>query len=472
MTASHFLLTGLLTLAVFVADAMAPLGVNIPLLYILPVMLASGGRDPRIGMTTSVGCLLLTIVGFFVSPSPEASVLWKAQTNRGMAVLAIGFTVVLSRRQRALLMRQEASERIHRVIDEAPSGMVMINADGAIVLANKTSLRMFEYEEAELLGQPIELLVPERFRVGHPASRDGFFAAPQPRSMGSGRDLAGRRKDGSEFPVEIGINPVKLADELFVLATVIDITERQQAEATLRAYAADLERSNRELDDFAYVASHDLRSPLEAIKNLSKWIVEDNADLLPDTSKRHLAMMQQRAGRLESLLDDLLQYSRAGRVHGQILKVDTGELVKEIAGLLNAPESYVVSVVGEMPTLVTAHTPLEQVFRNLINNAIKHRQQDDGRVEVSCRDLGAFYEFTVSDDGPGIAAEFHQQIFKLFQTLKPRDEVEGSGMGLAIVQKIVESYDGTIQVVSVPGPGVKFQFTWPKSLNPFAEDKS
>lgn len=239
--------------------------------------------------------------------------------------------------------------------------------------------------------------------------------------------------------------------------------ELKQKAAELARSNKELERTNRDLDEFAYVASHDLRSPLEGIKNLAKWIAEDNADTLPDKSKRHLEQMQQRLERLEQLLDDLRQYSRAGRVHGAIVEVDTAELVRETFEVLNPPDGFRISV-SDLPTLRTIRTPLEQVLRNLINNAVKHHDHDKGTIEVTCRDADEQYEFSVTDDGPGIPAEFHEQIFKLFETLRPRDEVEGSGMGLAVIKKTVESFGGSVTVESTDGRGTTFRFTWPKTM--------
>jgi len=223
----------------------------------------------------------------------------------------------------------------------------------------------------------------------------------------------------------------------------------------------DLARSNKDLEQFAYVASHDLKAPLRAIDSLAKWIAEDAADLLPEGSHRHLEQLQQRVQRMERFLDDLLQYSRAGRVTSKIVEVDPGAMVRDLVTFLSPPERFTVSVVGEMPRLVTAKVPLEQCFRNLIDNAVRHHDRDDGRVEVSSRYVGAFVEFTVADDGPGIVPQFHERIFEMFQTLQPRDEVEGSGMGLAVVKKIIEAYGGSIHVESSEPEGATFRFRWP-----------
>lgn len=228
---------------------------------------------------------------------------------------------------------------------------------------------------------------------------------------------------------------------------------------------AELKRSNKELDEFAYTASHDLRSPMEAIHNLADWISEDATEVLSDKSAKHLQQMQQRVVRMQKLLDDLLEYSRAGRVPADIVEVETAQLVRETVDMLAMPQYFTVSISEGMPRLVTAKVPLEQVFRNLIGNAIKHHDRDDGRVEVSSEDAAAFVEFSVTDDGPGIAEEFHKQIFQMFEALRPRDQVEGSGMGLAVARKIVENYGGIIKLESSEGSGATFRFTWPKTMS-------
>ena len=231
-------------------------------------------------------------------------------------------------------------------------------------------------------------------------------------------------------------------------------------EQRVRQRTAELERSNRELDQFAYVASHDLKTPLRGITQLAQWISEDAEAILPTASKVHLAKLRTRIQRMEKLLDDLLAYSRAGRYAYTKEKVETETLVQNLAELL-APPTFTVTIDKAMPTLVTQRVPLETVLRNLISNAIKHHDRQHGHIHVATQMQQRFVKFTVRDDGPGIDSNFHVRIFGMFQTLKPRDSVEGSGMGLAIAQKIVEHQGGVITVESHPGQGAAFHFTWP-----------
>ena len=226
----------------------------------------------------------------------------------------------------------------------------------------------------------------------------------------------------------------------------------------------ELARSNKDLEQFAYVASHDLKAPLRAIDNLAGWIAEDLGDQLEGDPRRNLQLLQGRVNRMEGLLEDILEYSRAGRVDGPIEDVDTGRLVSDVVDLVDPPDGITVTVPADLPRLRTAKSPLQQVFSNLIVNAIKHHDRARGRIEVTARDRGDAYEFAVADDGPGIPPEYHERVCQMFQSLKPRDEVEGSGMGLAIVKKLVEARNGVLSIDSPAGErGTTLRFAWPKA---------
>jgi PAS domain S-box-containing protein len=242
---------------------------------------------------------------------------------------------------------------------------------------------------------------------------------------------------------------------------VIDITDRKLSELSLRDNNQQLERSNRDLADFAYVASHDLKSPLRGIDNAAKWLEEDLRDISTE-SRKILGLMRNRINRMEKLLDDLLTYSRAGRTDTAISETNVADIFDSIIEILSPPAHIKVRVEGVLPVIVTASAQLEQVLRNLINNAIKHHDKPSGEVVLSGKQVGDFVEFLVRDDGPGILPQFHKKIFQLFQTLKRRDEVEGSGMGLAIVKKLVEQQNSCITVHSNGnGTGTEFRFQWP-----------
>ena len=226
---------------------------------------------------------------------------------------------------------------------------------------------------------------------------------------------------------------------------------------------SELRRSNEDLDQFAYGASHDLKAPLRGIRNLTDWIAEDVEPTASADTLENLMLVRSRVDRLDLLLDGLLKYARIGRSGGVVEDVDVAHLTADIAEDLAPAAGFSVAVRGELPVLRTDKAPFEQVLRNLIGNGLKHHDRGGGTVTVSARDRGEAVEFRVEDDGPGIAAHFHERIFQMFQTLRPRDEREGSGMGLAIVKKTVESHGGSIRLESAPPRrGSAFIFTWAK----------
>lgn len=247
------------------------------------------------------------------------------------------------------------------------------------------------------------------------------------------------------------------------------IEERQRAERELEVRAAELARSNQALDEFTYLASHDLKAPLRTINNLAVWIAEDAAGALPATSRKHLETMQQRIGSMERLLEGLLEYAKLDHADDQQESVRVEEVVQDIATLLEMPAGFRLET-GRLPTLETARAPLEKVLRNLIANSLGHHDRPDGTVRVDSREDGDWVEFCVRDDGPGIAPRHHETIFELFQSLDPQAESKGSGMGLAIVKKAVEAQGGRIWVESQVGQGASFYFTWPRGGPPGRAD--
>jgi len=249
----------------------------------------------------------------------------------------------------------------------------------------------------------------------------------------------------------------------FVGAIFEDVTATREMERELARHVRDLERSNRELDDFAYVASHDLKAPLRDVDSLARWVREDSDEGLSDESRRHLDLLQNRIGRMERLLDDLLQYSRAGRAkHSPDDVVDLRRAAEE-AVAVTAPTDFRVGIEGAAK-LRASPVAVEQIVRNLVDNAVKHHDREDGSITVAIVEGPGGVELAVKDDGPGIPAEFHERVFRMFQTLRPRDEKEGSGMGLAIVKKLAESQGGRVSLESGADPGGRgttVRITWP-----------
>ena len=251
--------------------------------------------------------------------------------------------------------------------------------------------------------------------------------------------------------------------ERFIGMLYYDITERVRMQADLARRLDEVEEANKSLDAFAYVASHDLKAPLRDITNLSTWIADDARDALPAGSRRHLDLLRDRVTRMERLLDDLLAYSRAGRIRSKPEDVTAAALIEEAVALAGPRDGFEIRVAGADRSLTTPRTPLVQVLRNLVDNALKHHDRPRGVVSIDVADApGGMCRFVVADDGPGIPAAFHERVFQPFQTLRPRDQVEGSGMGLAIVKKLIESHGGRIAIEAHDGPGARLAFTWPR----------
>jgi signal transduction histidine kinase len=279
--------------------------------------------------------------------------------------------------------------------------------------------------------------------------------------------------NGIDLPVQISAARMQITDTITgrrtdensgkLIILLKDISDEVRAKATIDSHIAELQRSNADLEQFAYVASHDLKAPLRAIDNLAGWIEEDVTELMSDDSREHMHLLRSRINRLEALLEGLLQYARSGREKAEVTSVECSALIAGVIDMLVPPDSLQINIADDLPDLMTTHPPLQQVFHNLIGNAIKHHDRVDGVIDVTGRDLGTHFEFTVRDDGPGIPKEYHEKIFQMFQTLKRRDEVEGSGIGLAVVQKLVRAYGGTITVLSnADERGSAFCFTWKK----------
>lgn len=487
--------------------------------------------------------------------------------------------------------QKRLQSRLQQIIESMPNGIIMINQQGIIDLVNGQICKIFEYDRNELMGRSIEILMSPSIADNHPNLRNNYFAAPEARAMGVGRELFGITKSGKEVALEIGLAPIESEHGMQVLASVVDISEKKNSErkiqqldmlrasiveysedaiisktidgvltswnktaenmfgysasevigknvkdliilpenyaeheeligqvkqgdlirnyqsklrckngkeidvsitfspikddkgniisissikrditesiksaSRLREHQKELERSNKSLEAFAYVASHDLKAPLRGISQLTTWLEEDirenNMESVPETAQK----IKIRIKRMEALLDDLLAYSRVEKMHGFYKLIDLHQSVIDLYNMNNIKPGIELTIANQLPRFETFATPLEHVINNLLSNAIKHHDRPEGCITVSSTEINNdWYEFSITDDGPGIDSQFHQRIFNMFQTLKPRDEVEGSGMGLALVKKIVEQFGGSVGVDST-SRGCRFYFTWPKSI--------
>jgi PAS domain S-box-containing protein len=369
--------------------------------------------------------------------------------------------------QRALREVEERAEhhrleeRFRLFVDSAPNAMVMINTNGVIEMVNGQTERMFGFSRDELLGRSIELLFPERFREHHPGPALSFFATKQRGSAAASGDLFGRRYDASEFPVEIELNPIETAEGVEILYVIVDISARREIEQEKDRQRQELERSNADLEQFAYIASHDLKAPLGAIDSLAQWIQQDIATPANPETIQNLDLLRSRVARMRMLLDGLLAYSRIDHGDSPVEDIDIPRLVRDIAVSLSPRPGFVVTCVGPMRPVHTRAAPIRVVLENLIANGLKHHDRDEGLITVTMRQVDGAVEFRVTDDGPGIPPRFHDKIFVIFQTLESRDDMETSGIGLASVKRLVDGHGGRVWVESAPPVrGTTVVLTW------------
>ncbi len=367
-------------------------------------------------------------------------------------------------------LRQSVAEIAERegllqvVLDNTVDGMITITDRGIVTSFNKACEKIFGYRADEVIGQNVNMLTPEPFHSAHDGYLKAYRDTGESRIIGIGREVEAKRKDGTIFPLDLSVSEVRRDGQRIFSGVMRDISERKSAEATLTRTLEDLRYSNDELEKFAYVASHDLQSPLRGIHNLANWLEEDLADQIDAKSRERLDLLKGRVVRMEHLLNDLLEFSRAGRDLDAGDQVEAPALVQDVVQLLNLPAGMSVVADSSLQGLELPRAPLGQVLQNLIGNAAKHHDKPTGQITIRARDIGTSYEIVVADDGPGIAERYHDKVFDMFQTLRPRDEVEGSGMGLALVKKIVHRFGGSVSLSSQEGKGSEFSFTWPKTI--------
>jgi PAS domain S-box-containing protein len=420
----------------------------------------------------------------------------------------IGFAKVtadLTQQKEAEESLRRSEERFRLMVQNVPDYAILsLDTEGRVVSWNEGARRLKGYSADEIMGRSFEVFYPaEAVESGFPrheldvARRGGRFEdegwrvrkdgsrfwanvvitalrEPDGRLVGFGkitRDLTARReseRQARELAVEQAAHAAaaQRSDELQQLNVQLEhaIAEATTARDEARRALIAAHEANAELDQFAYVASHDLKAPLRGISSLAQWIEEDVGAALGEQSISYMRMLQVRVHRLQALIDGILAYSRAGRILAKPEVIHTGKLLREVIDLQARPD-VTINVAPQMPTLVAERIPLEQVFLNLVSNAVKFSSavRPDVTVSVRWRETPEAYEFAVTDNGPGIPPEYQERVWGAFQTLDTRDKVEGTGIGLAIVKKIVEKRGGQVSLESTPGQGATFRFTWLKA---------
>lgn len=409
--------------------------------------------------------------------------------------------------------QRRAEDRFRGLLESAPDAMVIVDRSGRIQLVNSQTELLFGYSREELLQQPVEILLPQRYRDSHPTLRNVYFLKPQPRPMAAGLDLSAQRKDGTEIPVEISLSPLETEEGVLVTAAIRDVRDRKQIEREFRQLNSDLERrvsqrtaelaeSNRQLlerneenEMFIYSASHDLRSPLVNLQGFGHELWRTNEELrvllqsseLPRDTKQKVAgleadmqeaieFIRSAVMRMSGLIDALLRLSRAGRVEYQWTSVDVDDIVQRV---LRAQASRITALNCEvsqhqLPRIRGDATAIGQIFDNLLSNALKYLDPERrGRIEIGHCDPGPDHEsitesshvFYVRDNGLGISKKHHDQIFKGFQRFHPNVE-EGEGLGLLLVKRLVSRHGGSVWFESIAGQGSTFFVALPESESP------
>jgi len=458
---------------VFAADVATPRGVVASVAYAPLVYFALSFKQPKTVFNFAYGITALTILGAFLKAPNHVSI-WIVFLNRSLSLSVLWLATVLvyrSRKAETALRNQELSSMQHEVdakkallatiVESSEDAILSKSLDGIIDSWNHGAENLFGYTAEEAIGRSVVMLIPEELR-----REEDFILGELFRGRPMERyDTVRLHKSGRRIDVSITVSPIRDASGKIVRASMVarDISAKKQADLEAAEYTRALIRSNKALDDFAYAASHDLKAPLRVIDNAAKWLEEDLEPHLTVDTRENMHLLRNRVHRMERLLDDLLAYSRIGRkLDAEFVESVPGDiLIQDVLALLAPPESFVIDVNPCFAAIQVCRMPLQQIFANLIGNALKHHHRKEGRIEISVEPGPLLLTFFVRDDGPGIASQFHDRIFDMFQTLRPRDQVEGSGMGLAMVRKYVEVFGGTVWLESAEGRGSTFHFTWP-----------
>jgi PAS domain S-box-containing protein len=379
-------------------------------------------------------------------------------------------------RRRAEQELRESEVRMRGLLEAAPDAMVVVDATGTITEISAQVRKVFGYARNELIGQSVELLVPEAFRRDHARHRRGFSGDPRTRAMGEGLELHALRRDGTEFPVEISLSPVRSDEELLVMAAIRDITERKLVEQKIRRLnaelerrvherTAELERSNEALKQFAYAASHDLQEPVRTMGNYAELLARRYRGRLDPDADEFLGFVVDGAEWMHQLLQGLLEYSRVQTRPPVAAPAPMERALEKAVGNLGAAiaETGAHVTSGALPAVTADDLQMVQLFQNLVGNAIKFRRPGvppKVRVEATSRD--SEWVFAVRDNGIGIDLRHAERIFAIFQRLHRRQEYPGAGVGLAICRKIVERHHGRIWVEANPDGGTTFVFSLPR----------
>ncbi len=433
--------------------------------------------EQRCGRTTSCSACIFrkTIKGVLDSGQPvhdaeirstlvidgKETTLWVRMSAEPVVMDGRRYVVVavddITERKEAEQKLQSVESRYRTIFENSAVAITMADEQERLVSWNRFTETLLHMGAEDLLLRPVQSL--------YPAQEWTRIRACNVRQRGMQHHLETRmiRKDGRVIDVDISLSVLKNSEGQATgsIGVIRDISERKQAELRQTKLLKEVESINRELNDFASIVSHDLKAPLRGIKTLATWISTDYADKLDKNGMEQMGLLLNRADWMYQLIEGVLEYSRVGRIREEQVPVDLNELIPKIVEMVSPPENIKIEIGSCLPTLLCEQTRIAQVFQNLLGNAVKYVDKPQGQVEVGCVQEDGFWRFSVADNGPGIKEEHFEKIFKIFQTLSPREESESTGVGLTITRKIVELYGGRIWVESKVGEGSTFFFTFP-----------
>lgn len=364
---------------------------------------------------------------------------------------------------------KDGRTHINSILQHAIDGIITTNSEGIITAYNPACEAIFGYNNEEVIGQTINTIIPGAYNHKTKKFLENFNTNSNidiPQLVSKIIEIQASHKNGTLFPVELSFSEILLEDGTYLYSCFVrDISAKKEQDKEREELIKALEYSNKELDQFAYVACHDLKAPLRVIDNSSKFLEEDLEEYLSKENRKDMNLLRNRVLRMEKLLDDLLTYSKVGREKVKQEIISGEDMIHDTILLLSPPENFTITVNNHFKSMQTNRMPLKQILHNLVNNAIKHHGKETGTINIVLEEGNSdYYAIKVIDDGVGIPAEFHEKVFKMFQTLKPRDQVEGSGMGLALILKIVQHIGAKIELSSEVGKGCCFTLWWPKEL--------